>query len=133
MSLFFDEVSAETGRDMWMMRLDDGRRPQTVLKTGSNEWSARLSPDGRWLAYVSDVSGRNEIYVRPYPTPGGQFPISTDGGSEPIWSRDGRELFYRNGNKMMAVAVARFDTDAGSRAAGVRGPLPGRRRWNCRV
>jgi serine/threonine-protein kinase len=106
MSLFFDEVSAETGRDMWMMRLDDGRRPQTVLKTGSNEWSARLSPDGRWLAYVSDVSGRNEIYVRPYPTPGGQFPISTDGGSEPIWSRDGRELFYRNGDKMMAVAIA---------------------------
>ena len=109
-SVFFDEVSPETGRDMWMMRLDAGRRRQPVLNTRFNEWSARLSPDNRWLAYVSDESGRNEVYLRPYPTPGGKFLISTTGGWEPLWSRDGRELFYRDGDKMMAVTIAAGST-----------------------
>jgi serine/threonine-protein kinase len=67
----------------------------------------QLSPDGRWLAYAADDdSGRREIYVQPYPGLGGKFQISTDGGNEPQWSRDGRELFYRSGNKMIAVAIA---------------------------
>ena len=64
-----------------------------------------FSPDGRWLAYQSDESGRQEIYVRPFPGPGGRWPISTDGGTEPVWARSGRELFYRNGDKMMSAAV----------------------------
>ena len=64
---------------------------------------ATFSPDGRWLAYVSNESGRPEVYVQPYPGPGGKWQISIDGGTEPVWSRNGRELFYRSGNKMMAV------------------------------
>jgi Tol biopolymer transport system component len=64
-----------------------------------------FSPDGRWIAYSSDDSGRNEIYVRPYPGPGGKIKISNEGGAEPAWSRDGRELFYRNGGKLMAVPM----------------------------
>jgi serine/threonine-protein kinase len=58
------------------------------------------------MAYVSNESGPNEIYVQAYPGPGGKWQISTEGGTEPVWSRNGRELFYRNGNKMMAVDVA---------------------------
>ncbi len=69
------------------------------------EWSARLSPDGNWLAYTSDESGRDEVYVQPYPGPGPKESISTEGGREPAWSRDGRELVYRHGTKMMAVEV----------------------------
>jgi serine/threonine-protein kinase len=67
----------------------------------------QLSPDGRWLAYAADdESGRREIYVHPYPGLGSKRQISFGGGNEPQWSRDGRELFYRSGNKMMAVAIA---------------------------
>ena len=64
-----------------------------------------FSPDGRWLAYVSDESGRPEVYVQPYPGPGGKWQISTEGGTEPVWNPNGRELFYRNGAQMMAVEV----------------------------
>jgi serine/threonine-protein kinase len=66
----------------------------------------RFSPDGRWLAYVSNESGRYEIYVQPYPGPGGKWQISTEGGTEPAWNYNGRELFYRCGNKMMAADIA---------------------------
>ena len=64
-----------------------------------------FSPDGRWLAYVSNESGRYEIYVQPFPGPGGKRQISTGGGIQPIWARNGQELFYRNGNRMMAVEI----------------------------
>ncbi len=65
-----------------------------------------FSPDGEWIAYVSDVSGAYEVYVRPYPGPGGEERISTDGGDSVIWARDGSALYYLNGDKMMAVTVA---------------------------
>jgi eukaryotic-like serine/threonine-protein kinase len=65
----------------------------------------RFSPDGHWIAYDSRESGRDEIYVRPYPGPGGKWQVSTDGGTEVVWNRNGRELFYRSGTKMMAVEV----------------------------
>ena len=64
-----------------------------------------ISPDGRWIAYVSDVSGRDEVYVQSFPESGERIPISTQGGIEPVWRRDGRELFYRNGDKLMAVTL----------------------------
>jgi hypothetical protein len=75
------------------------------VRTPFNEGSPIFSPDGRWLAYISDASGRHEIYVQPYPGPGGRLQISTEGGTEPVWSRNGRELFYRSGDKMMAVEI----------------------------
>jgi Tol biopolymer transport system component len=108
--VLFGDLSPDTSWDTWMMRLGAGQVPQAILRTRFNEWSPKLSPDGRWLAYVSDESGRSEISVRPFPDPGGKFAISTDGGSEPRWSRDGRELFYRNGDKMMAVTMATGST-----------------------
>ena len=82
-----------------------------LLATSADEHLAHLSPDGRWLAYTSDESGRNEIYVRPFPNvEEGLWQISLDGGEQPLWSRDGQELFFRNGDAMMAVPV-RTDAD----------------------
>ncbi len=69
-----------------------------------------LSPDGRWLAYISDESGRMDVYLRPYPEGGRQVQISTDGGTEPLWRRDGHELFYRRGTAFYAVELA-FDPE----------------------
>ena len=82
------------------------RRAQLFLRTGTFVDAPQFSPDGRWLAYVSDESGRREVYVQPYPGPGGKWQISTEGGTEPQWNRNGRELFYRSGDKMLAVEIS---------------------------
>jgi serine/threonine protein kinase/Tol biopolymer transport system component len=103
--LAFIEVNSTTGRDIWVLRMGD-RKLQSFLRTPFNEGAALFSPDGRWLAYISDEDGSYEIYVRPYPGPGGKWQISTEGGTEPVWNPDGRELFYRSGDKMMAVDIA---------------------------
>ena len=70
-----------------------------------DERSPAVSPDDRWLAYVSDETGRDEVYVQPFPNGGGRWVISAAGGIEPRWSRDGRELFYRNADTVIAVQV----------------------------
>ena len=93
-----------SGLDLYTLGLKDGK-PQPFLRTPSNETAPRFSPDGHFIAYASDESRRYEIYVRPYPGPGGKWQISTEGGTEPAWNPKGRELFYRSGNKMMAVEV----------------------------
>ena len=103
--LAFIEISPATGIDIMVLRLSD-HKAQPFLQTPFNEGAPRFSPDGRWLAYLSDESSRVEIYVQPFPGPGGKWQISTDGGTEPVWNRNGRELFYRNGDKMMAVDIA---------------------------
>jgi Tol biopolymer transport system component len=103
--LAFIEVNPTTGRDIWVLRMGD-RKAQPFLRTPFNESVPQFSPDGRWLAYISDESGRFEIYVQPYPGPGGKWQISKEGGAEPVWNPNGRELFYRDGNKMMAVDIA---------------------------
>ncbi len=102
---FSENTATTTGYDIWVLRLSD-RKAQPFLRTRFNENAPTFSPDGRWLAYASDESGRYEIYVQPYPGPGGKWQISTEGGREPIWNRNGRELFYRNGNKMMSADIA---------------------------
>jgi serine/threonine-protein kinase len=102
--LVFAQLTPDSGYDIWVLRASD-RKVQPFLRTQFNEGSPQFSPNGRWLAYFSDESGRREIYVQPYPGPGGKWQISTEGGTEPLWNRNGRELFYRNGNKMMAVEV----------------------------
>ena len=93
----------EGSRDIWVLPLDT-REPLPFLQTPAFETSPRFSPDGRWLAYVSNDSGVGEVYVRPFPGPGGRLQISNGGGSEPVWARSGRELFYRDGNRMLSVA-----------------------------
>jgi Tol biopolymer transport system component len=103
--LAFSEQDPATGWDIWVLKLEGERKAQPFLRTPSNENGATFSPDGRWLAYQSDESGQYEIYVRPFPGPGGKWQISTEGGTEPVWARNGRELFYRSGNKMMIAAI----------------------------
>jgi eukaryotic-like serine/threonine-protein kinase len=102
--LAFIEIHPTTGYDIWILRLSD-RKIEPFLRTPFNESAPRFSPDGHWLAYISDESGRYEIYVQPYPGPGGKWQISTEGGAEPAWNPNGRELFYRNGDRMMAVDI----------------------------
>ena len=102
-ALAFSKADPTTGSDIWLQNLKGERKP--FLQTPANESGALFSPDGRWLAYESDESGRWEIYVRPFPGPGGKWQISTEGGVEPVWARSGRELFYRNGDTMMVAAV----------------------------
>jgi len=100
--LAFHENNPTTGRDLWVLRLSD-RKAEPFLRTPFTEGAPAFSPNGRWVAYVSNESGRPEIYVQPYPGPGGKWQISIEGGTEPVWSRSGRELFYRSGNKMMTA------------------------------
>jgi len=101
--LVVDGSSTITGRDIYTVRPGEGFQP--LVRTPFNEGSPTFSPDGHWLAYASDASGRYEIYAQPYPGPGGRLQISTEGGTEPVWSRNGQELFYRSGDKMMAVEI----------------------------
>ncbi|MGB2663038.1 MAG: protein kinase [Candidatus Acidiferrum sp.] len=103
--LAFGEINPNSGYDIWVLRLSD-RKAQPFLQTPFNESVPQFSPDGHWLSYVSDESGRWEIYVQPYPGPGGKWQISTDGGMEPVWNPNGREIFYRKGDKMMAVDIS---------------------------
>jgi eukaryotic-like serine/threonine-protein kinase len=110
--LAFIEINPTTGYDIWVLQMGDPsagsgqvRKARPFLQTPFNESVPRFSPDRRWLAYVSDESGRWEIYVQPFPGPGGKWQISTDGGTEPTWNPNGRELFYRTGDKMMAVDI----------------------------
>jgi Tol biopolymer transport system component len=101
----FHERKPNGERDIWVVSPGGDAAP--FLMTPFDEWSPRFSPDGRWLAYVSNESGRDEVYVQPFPGPGGKWLISIDGGVDPVWSKDGRELFYRQGEEMMVVAVGR--------------------------
>jgi serine/threonine-protein kinase len=89
-----------------MLPMDGDLTPEPFLVTPAQERGVSLSPDGRWVAYVSDESGRDEVYVRPYPGPGGQVTISTGGGEEVVWGQDSSELFYRNGDQVMVVKVS---------------------------
>ena len=85
--------------------LAGSRTDRQFLATTFDNYNPSLSPDGRWIAYVSDESGRREVYVRPFPGPGGRWQVSLDGGQEPVWSRAGGEIFFRSADKMMAAAV----------------------------
>ena len=104
-TLLVETQSPATGSDISVLSLEGERTLRPFLHTSSNETSARFSPDGRFITYESNESGRSEVYVTPYPGPGGRWQVSTDGGASPVWSRDGRELFYRSGEKMMTASV----------------------------
>ena len=105
--------------DIWVLSIGD-RKTRAVIHTDANEITPEFSPDGRWLAYASNESGRHEVYVQPYPGPGERHLISTNGGEQPAWSRNGRELFYVQGGgfsggdvtSLMAVRVATAPTFA---------------------
>ena len=105
--LAFDQYdrTSSLGGDIWILPLEGDRQPRPFVKTGFPEGAAKFSPDGQWIAYSSMESGRPEIYVQAWPGPGAKIQISSDGGTDPLWRRDGKEIFYRHGPRMMAVAA----------------------------
>jgi Tol biopolymer transport system component len=111
--LIFTSADPETGEDLWMAPADGSAAPRPFVVADFNQREAQLSPDGRWMAYASNESGRFEIYVRPYPTGPGHWKVSIDGGVEPRWRDDGRELFFVGPDRRLrAVSIARSDTFA---------------------
>ena len=94
--------------NLWLLPLEGGdRKPMRYLTSQYNQSQARFSPDSRYIAYTSDETGKNEVYVQPFPQPsGGKWPVSKGGGNQPLWRRDGKELFYVSADsKIMAVDV----------------------------
>jgi serine/threonine protein kinase/Tol biopolymer transport system component len=119
--LLFTRAGGQSGNDLWILPLSGGK-PFSFVQTPFSETGGRFSPDGRWIAYASNESGRSEVYVAPFPGPGGKWQISTAGGLEPLWRRDGREIFFLTSagssttNQLMAANVkaspASFDVDS---------------------
>ena len=116
--LAFTETRGPTRSDLMLLQVDGDeasgwkpRAPTGLLQTSETEALPAFSPDGRWLAYMSTQSGRQEIWVRSFPGSGGTWQVTTEGGTEPVWSRTRKELFYRNGARVM---VATYATDGDS-------------------
>ena len=104
--LLFSHSGHQTANDIWVLPLEGDRKPYVFLQTPANEYNATFSPDGKWVAYVSFESGRAEVYVRAFPGPGGgKWQLSNEGGTQPVWPKGANEIFYRNGERVMAVPV----------------------------
>ena len=104
--LLYDTLDRQRGFDIWALPLEGTRTPVPLVQTDFNEGLAQFSPDGRWVAYQSDRTGRVEVYLRPFPGPGADVRVSVDGGSQVRWSPDATELFYvAADNRLMAVPI----------------------------
>jgi Tol biopolymer transport system component/tRNA A-37 threonylcarbamoyl transferase component Bud32 len=104
-SLLFLRSSAASNFDIFVSPFDDLNKAVPLVRSPAYEGGARLSPDGKWVVYVSNESGRNEIYVRSFSGPDRRRQVSTEGGTQPTWNANSREIFYRIGDRMMAVGV----------------------------
>jgi Tol biopolymer transport system component len=106
--LVYQEFNPKTKRDIWVLPIESGLpgKPIAFLQTPSDELLGRLSPDGRWMAYTSDISGRLEVWVRAFPSADHETQVSTVGGQQPLWSGDGKELFFEAGDGKMTVVAA---------------------------
>ncbi len=104
--LLYKSQRPGTGNDVWALPVGTRQEPFEVLGTKADEDAAQFSPDGKWMAYHSNESGRYEVYVQPFPGPGTRIPISTQGGANVRWRKDGQELFYIGlDRRMMAVPL----------------------------
>ncbi len=116
--LAYADLSPATGYDIWTVPINsDGAglragNPEPFLQTPSDEQHPSFSPDGRWLAYISNDSGTYQVYVRAFPDNGGKWPVSIDGGAQPMWSRTSRELFFRSGDNQIMVAGYTVEGDS---------------------
>jgi len=104
-TLVFGILGDTNSWDLWTLPLGEGGKPKPYQASPGQELQARISPDGRWLAYQSDESGRQEVYVQSFPAPGRKVRISVDGGDTPGWTRGGKELLYGNGDTILSVPI----------------------------
>ena len=114
--LIFRMAAPQTRVDIWLLPLSGDRKPQPLVQTKFDEQNGRVSPDGNWLAYQSDESGGNEIYVTQFPQPARSWRISSSGGVNPHWRGDSKELFFVSGKKLMAASVSGVGGEAGFQA-----------------
>jgi dipeptidyl aminopeptidase/acylaminoacyl peptidase len=104
--LLYASQDPKTGVDLWALPLVGERKPFPVVQTRFDERQGQLSPNGRWVAYVSNETGSDDVYIRAFPGPGGKWQVSTTGGIDPRWRRDGQELFFvAPDGKLMAVPI----------------------------
>jgi len=104
--LLYQTVDSKTRSDLWVLPLSGDRKPYPFLQTEFAELQGRFSADGKWVAYTSNESGTAQVYVRSFPDSGGKWQISTNGGAQPQWRHDGKELFWLSSDrKLMAVDV----------------------------
>ncbi len=110
--LAYHSADLKKGNDIWILpmspdpkRASGERKPFPFLETEFGEGRPVFSPDGRWIAYQSNESGRAEVYIRPFPGPGGKWQVSTNGGTHPRWRSDGKELFFLGSDKIMAAEI----------------------------
>ena len=105
-SVVYRVDSRDTNRDIYLFPLGGDGKPVPILVNINDDKEPRVSPDSKWLAYVSNESGREEVYVRALSGVGGRVPVSATGGGEPLWSRDGKRLFYRSGARLLVATIA---------------------------
>jgi serine/threonine protein kinase len=116
--LLYRSIDPQTGFDLWVLPLSGDKKPFPFLKTPFEERNGQFSPDGKWIAYQSNESGRFEIYVLPFPGPGRKFQISGNGGAQPRWNRNGKEIFYVSLDSKMMAAPVKLSPDGQSMEAG---------------
>ena len=105
-TMLVEVQGARTRSDIWYLELMEKPAPKVFLQSDFNERNSRLSPDGRWVAYVSDESGRDEVYIQSFPVPGTKIQVSNNSGDQPVWSRDGKKLFFRGGGYLQEATFA---------------------------
>jgi Tol biopolymer transport system component len=110
--LLFGSVDPQTGYDLWVLPFSADKKPVPFLKTPFEERNGQFSPDGKWIAYQSNKSGRFEIYVQPFPGPGEEFHVSSNGGAQPRWNKNGKEIFYVSLDRMMMAAPVKLSPDS---------------------
>jgi Tol biopolymer transport system component len=123
--LLYASPSSKSGIDVWALPLNEAKEPKPfeVVRTDFNETMAQFSPDGKWIAYQSDKTGRDEIYLRPFPGPGPDTPVSIDGGAQPRWNPRGKELFYVAADDRLMAAPIGVSPDGKTLEPGTPSPL----------
>ncbi len=139
--VLYDKLNRAGDRDVWLLSLTRDQEPEPLLETPFDEGQAQFSPDGKWILYTSNESGRAEIYAQTFPTGGGKWQISTDGGSQPKWRRDGKEVFYiapdtnlvavqlATGGTALEVASPQKLFEPNLQPTALAGPLGGRNQY----
>jgi Tol biopolymer transport system component len=109
-SIIYWISNATSGWDLWLLPVAGDRKPIPLLSSKFNESHGQISPDGRWIAYHANPMGRYEVFVQPFPSGDGMWQVSKNGGIAPRWRGDGKEIFYINNERLMAVTVSTVDT-----------------------